>query len=146
MNSRPNAVTAVFDTNILVRLALKKTNAVDRLWEAFQEGRFDLVLSPLILEELDRVLHYPRIAKRHDLDEERIRFFLDELRKPAILSQDLYEVSRVEADETDNIFLACALEAYADYVVTEDQHLRNIKYFHGVQIVGLEQFQKEIGL
>ncbi len=55
-------------------------------------------------------------------------------------------MDRVKEDPDDNIFLACAVEGDADYLVSEDPHLRNIKYYHGVQIIGLADFQKIVGL
>lgn len=139
-------VVAVFDTNIFVRLRLAKTQAIRKLWEAWLAGDFDIVTSESILVELDRVLHYPRIFDPSRLTDELVAEFIDTVRRKAILTQELYEVWRVDEDETDNMFLAAALEVYADYVVSEDKHLRSIKYYHGVQIVGLAQFQKEIGL
>ncbi|MBI4675149.1 MAG: putative toxin-antitoxin system toxin component, PIN family [Chloroflexi bacterium] len=139
-------VTAVFDTNILVRLRLAKSKAIRKLWDALLAGEFELITSESILAELDRVLHYPRIFDSNRLSDESVAEFIDTLRRKAVLIEELYEVWRVDEDETDNMFLAAALETYADYLVSEDKHLRAIKYYHGVQIVGLAQFQKEIGL
>jgi predicted nucleic acid-binding protein len=47
-------------------------------------------------------------------------------------------------DLSDNVFLACALEAGADYLVSQDVHLRNLKYYHGVQVIGFEQLEAMI--
>lgn len=142
----PSPITAVLDTNILVRLALKKTDAAWKLWNALLEDKFQLALSESILAELDRVLHYPRISRKHKITAAVRQEYLEALRENAILVEELYEVARIETDPTDDMILACALEAYADYIVTEDNHLRAIKYYHGIQIVGLGQFMKETGL
>jgi hypothetical protein len=139
-------IFVVFDTNILIRLALGKTSASTRMWNAFTDGQFVLLISTATLSELDRVLHYGRIAVKQKLTEERIQNFLDVLRTQAMMTAGLYEVSRVEVDATDDVFLACALEGGADYLVSEDPHLRDLGEYHGVQIIGLDQFQKIIGL
>jgi hypothetical protein len=34
----------------------------------------------------------------------------------------------------------------ADYLVSDDPHLRDLKYYHGVQIISLEQFSALLGL
>jgi hypothetical protein len=47
---------------------------------------------------------------------------------------------RLTADPTDNKFLACALEGQADYIVSRDPHLLNLKHFHGIQIVEVPTF------
>ncbi len=131
---------AVFDTNELVRLALKKTPAISRLDQAIRDGKFRLVFSQEIALEIERVLNYPRIKDKNRLTQASIQNFLNELLDIALLADDLYEVSRVEQDATDNVFLACSLETQADYLVSEDPHLRNIKYFYGTQIISLADF------
>jgi hypothetical protein len=36
--------------------------------------------------------------------------------------------------------LACALEGSADFVVSEDAHLRNLKRYQGMPIISLQEF------
>jgi len=98
------------------------------------------------MAELQRVMHYAKIRQKGGLTETDIAEFMDEVRAIAILTEDLYEVNRIEADVTDNMFLACALEGQADCIVSEDEHLRNLKYYHGTQIIGLEQLMKLLEL
>jgi putative PIN family toxin of toxin-antitoxin system len=135
-------VVAIFDANILVRLALSKSPASRKMLERIKTGEFLLGMSHAIMQELERVLNYPRIGGHHGLSQGYISSFLDTLKGSGIFLQDLYQVTVVEQDATDDIYLACSLEAQADYLVSEDSHLRNIKYFYGTQIVGLGDFQK----
>jgi putative PIN family toxin of toxin-antitoxin system len=139
-------LVAVFDTNELVRIALAQTTEILEMWQAALDGRFELVVSEKILAELERVLGYKRITRKYQITRADVQDFLEMLKTAGFFAQDLYEVSFVKDDPTDNIFLAVALEAEADYVVSEDPHLRNIKYYHGVQIIGLTDFQKILGL
>jgi predicted nucleic acid-binding protein len=60
-----------------------------------------------------------------------------------IVTTDLYQTDRIKADPTDNKFLACALEAKADYIVSGDNHLLSLKHFHGIQIVDAKTFIKK---
>jgi predicted nucleic acid-binding protein len=53
--------------------------------------------------------------------------------------EDLYQVVR-SRDPDDGLFLACALEGHADYLVSGDPHLLEIKHYHGVQILTPRQF------
>lgn len=55
-------------------------------------------------------------------------------------------MTAVSDDVSDNVFLAAALEAGADYLVTQDPHLQSLKYYHGTQIVPLTQFARLFGL
>ncbi len=40
--------------------------------------------------------------------------------------------------------MACALEKKADYIVSRDPHLRNLKHFHGIQIVDATTFINKV--
>jgi hypothetical protein len=42
--------------------------------------------------------------------------------------------------------ILCALEGGVNDLVAEDARLRQLKYYHGTPIVGLEQFRKEVGI
>jgi predicted nucleic acid-binding protein len=47
-------------------------------------------------------------------------------------------------DISDNIFLACAMEAKADYIISRDPHLRNLKHFHGIKIIDVKGFVERV--
>jgi predicted nucleic acid-binding protein len=56
----------------------------------------------------------------------------------------VYQTSRITKDPTDNKFLACALESKADYLISGDKHLREIKHFHGVKIIDVKAFVERV--
>lgn len=60
------------------------------------------------------------------------------------MSDPIGSVERIEDDPTDNKFLACALEAQADFIVSRDPHIRNIKHFHGIKIVDAKSFVERV--
>ncbi len=51
-------------------------------------------------------------------------------------------VDTIEDDPSDNVFLSCALEAEADFIISDDAHLNRLKSFHGIQIVDTTVFLK----
>ena len=51
-------------------------------------------------------------------------------------------VDAVKDDPGDTMFLACALDAEADFIVSDDAHLNSLKSFHGIQIVDTAVFLK----
>ena len=55
------------------------------------------------------------------------------------------EVAAIKDDPSANMSLACALEAEADFIVSDDVHLNRLKSFHGIQIVDTLIFLKVIG-
>ena len=90
------------------------------------------------------MLHYPRIRKRFKPKDETIRRFFRLVFRKAIITRDLYRVDKIDDDPTDNKFLACAMEAKADYIVSRDPHLRNLKHFHGIKIIDVKAFVERV--
>jgi putative PIN family toxin of toxin-antitoxin system len=148
VTSRANdsRLIAVLDTNALIRCALAKTWLARVLRIAWERGDFILLTSEAILDELGRVLRYPRIVGRYALTEAAIQEFESSVRSASVVVPGLYVVQKVEADPSDDKFLACALEGDADFIVSEDPHLRDLKYYQGIPIVSLEQFSASLGL
>jgi predicted nucleic acid-binding protein len=62
----------------------------------------------------------------------------------ALLTPGHYTLHKIQDDPTDDMFLACALEAGADYIVSRDPHLRNVKHFHGTKITGVKEFVEQV--
>ena len=143
MTGRP---IVVMDTNALVRVALAKSPLARALRFALERGDFVLLTSADILLELGRVLRYPRIASRHALTEADIQTFDSTLKTIAVTVPGLYVVKRIESDADDDKSLACALEGDADYIVSEDPHLRDLKSYQGIAIISLEQLSTYLGL
>ncbi len=50
------------------------------------------------------------------------------------------EVDAVSDDPEDNKILACTLEAGADFIVSGDHHLTDMKVFHDIPIVNPTAF------
>jgi len=57
-------IRAVLDANVLVSGLISKKGTPGRLIDAWLEDLFQLCVSPQIMDELTRVLRYPRIMKR----------------------------------------------------------------------------------
>ncbi len=62
----------------------------------------------------------------------------------ALIVRGRYSTKKIADDPTDDMFLACALEANADYIVSRDPHLRNLKHFHGVKIIDVKSFIEKV--
>lgn len=136
---------AVLDTNVFVSSLLNKTGAPARLIDAWRAGEYILVTSPVIIAEINVVLNLPRIRKKYLLTDHDIGQLLDLLEKDAILVPGRTEVCNViPQDPTDHIFLSCALEAGADFIVSGDRHLLSLKIFEGIPILPVVQFLERL--
>jgi len=53
------------------------------------------------------------------------------------------EIDVIQADPTDNKYLACALEGEADYIVSGDRHLLlDVGLYQGIKIIKAKAFLK----
>jgi len=135
---------AVIDTNPFVSGLFARDSLSAQLQDLWINRDFELVTSIEIIKEISRVLNYPRIKKHFKPTEENIRRFYRLIFRKAIISKDIYQTDKIADDPTDNKFLACALEKKADYIVSRDPHLRNLKHYHGIQIVDAKTFIEKV--
>jgi putative PIN family toxin of toxin-antitoxin system len=135
-------VTAILDTNVFIRAALRPGSPSARVVDAYLDGKYQLVLSPPLLEELLAVLLLPDILDMHGWSDDKIIQFVVNLPAAAVLYPGQAEVAAsLPRDASDVKFLSLALEARADYLVTKDaRHLLRLKKYRQTRIVTPTQF------
>jgi hypothetical protein len=143
-DKRERPVKAVIDTNVLVSGLFAESGSIAELMELWVDERFELVTSEEILSELYRVLHKPTIQEHFNPSEDDIIEYLDIIREKATIAPGLYQTDKLKKDPTDNIFLACALEAKAEFIISGDKHLRNLKQFQGIKIIDVKEFVEKV--
>ncbi len=134
---------AVLDTNVIISATLIRGGNEDRILRAWQRGAFELVLSPQILEEMARALFYERLRKFRWMSEEEVLALLQSLAEGSlhVRGKVAVEASR---DPEDDKFLAAATEASAEYVVTGDKDLLELRAYKGVRIITPAQFLRAL--
>ncbi len=125
----------VLDANVFVSALISVKGAPAKLVTCWQDEKFDVVVSPAILQELNRVLHYPRLHERYHLPEEDVQRFSRLLGRQAIEVVPSEELAVIERDPTDNRYLECAVAGNASLIVTGDQHLLGLGEHEGIQIL-----------
>jgi len=135
---------AVPDVNVYVSSLIKQNGHAAQIFS--RAGEFRPCTSEPILKDLERVLHYDRIQKRVHLTGEWIANYLVELRNIHFCVSGKLEVNIVHDDPDDDKIVACALGAGADYVISGDPHLLNLKHYREIQIVTPKAFLKVLEL
>jgi len=135
---------AVIDTSVMVSVAFPKGELVKELRDMIADEVFTLVTSREIMAELYRVLHYPRILKQFNPSKEDIDEFIGMIMEHVLFIKGDYDLRKIADDPTDDMFLAAAMEAKADFIVSRAPHLRNLKQFHGIKIVNIREFLEKI--
>jgi len=97
-------------------------------------------MSEAIIDEVFRVLLYPKIMKRHGKDKEFIALMLKKLRGIALVTEGKLILNEISADPSDNRYLECAVEGNADFIITGDSHLKDFVSFREIKIVDPAQF------
>ena len=132
-------IRAVLDANVMVSGII--TEGVPRvILRAWRAGHFHLVASQATLDEIGRVLCYPKIARRHHWSEAKVRAFIESLGALAILTPGKLRLNVVAADPSDNRYLECAIEGEADCLVTGDRHLLELAVYRDVEILSPGEF------
>ena len=125
----------VLDTNAVVS-GLNFPGNERLVLELALRGRFELFLSPFILEEVAEVL-----GRKFAWAEERSSQALRALGGAATVIEPRRLPETIEGDAADNRILECAVEASADYLVTGDRrHLLLIEGHQGARILNAPRF------
>jgi hypothetical protein len=133
-------IRAVVDTNVLVSGLISPHSYPRRVAQYWQEGKFISVTSPDVVREVDRVLHSPHIQRKYHLFEEEIQTFVATLTYKSVCTQGKLILHRVAADPDDDKIISCAVEGQADYLVTGDKLLLQMRQYGGIRIVNAEEF------
>lgn len=134
----------VLDANQFVSAVLVPVGRPAQILQAWREGRFELVISPAILVEIRRVLLYPRLQRKHGWSEEAVDNFLAGITSAAILTPGSLSIQAIPDDPTDDKYIACALEARAEYIISGDRHLTLLKSYQDVEIVTPADFIEHV--
>jgi uncharacterized protein len=133
----------VLDTNVYISAFEypKGRNAV--VWDAALAGRFWLLVSPAIIQEMAGVLR-DDFEWPEDRVQNAVRLVVRVAGKRVVIPRTRVHV--VTADVDDNRILECAVDGKADVIVSNDHHLLNIKAYAGIPIVAGVDFRRTLGL
>lgn len=130
----------VLDTNVIIS-ALNFTGNEQLVLELALRGRFELFLSPLILDEVAGVL-----TRKFGWAEERSSQAIRILSDTATIVDPPQLTEAIEGGHPDNQVLDCAVFASANYLITGDRrHLLPMGEYQGSRIVNASRFLSELG-
>ena len=128
-------IRAVLDANVLASGLLQHRPEASpaQILDAWRRGDFELVLSPVIIAEVERTLSKPYFTAR--LSEEQIAGALRLLRRRSRVIRAIRSLQGVVRDADDDLILATALSATADCLVSGDGDLLDLGKYATVEIV-----------
>jgi len=119
----------VLDSNIYISALLWNGNERKRV-SSCQEGRYNSIISFHILNEIERVL-----VKKFNLTTEVVNEYLSEILTFSDLVVPTMGINEITDDPSDNRILETAVEGMADYIISGDQHLLNLKQYRDILII-----------
>jgi len=125
----------VLDTNVLISATLWEGSANKTLLLLIEKDA-RLYTSKAILQEYDRIIRrdFPElVAQLPKLMENIIAF--------SIITEPRIRLDAVSADPEDNKILECAIESGAEFILTYDKHLLNLKEYGGIKIFTPEKMR-----
>ncbi len=128
-------MNVVLDANVYVSALISPTGPPAQIIQHWENDQFEVIISPAIIDELARVLEYPHLVDRYQQIKQHQAAFLAMLQETAIMVQPTQTLSVVQADESDNRYLECALAGQAQYLITGDPHLLQIESYQGLAIL-----------
>ena len=128
----------VVDTNVLISGAFYPGPS-SRILDACMRGKFQLVLSPDIIDE------YTRVGEEFTRKRPNVLFarYIEVLISTALLVQAPALPKPVCEDPDDDKFIACALAGGAKVITSGDKHLLSVSGYAGIEILRPRRFEDE---
>lgn len=135
-------IKLVIDTNVLISAFLWQKRAKE-IFNLVRKKKIQICVSKEILEELQKVLEYPKFSLRLKLIGETPEEIIDEfLEVVKFYPSKKLRTKIIEEDPPDDKFFICALISNA--FISGDKHLLKLKEFQGIPIVSVNNFLKRI--
>lgn len=126
----------VLDASVFVSALISTEGTPAQILGHWRGEEFDLVVSLAMLQELERVLRYPKLQQRYPgLSEGNIQNLLHLFDRQAIVASPSETLGVIERDPTDNRYLDCAVAGGANIIVSGDQHLLELGKYQDIQIL-----------
>lgn len=97
---------AVLDPNVIISALISPRGSPRAALDAWREGRYELIASPALLDELRRALDYPKLRRR--LPADSVRDVLALLERGARLAPDPDDPAPRTTDPKDDYLIALA--------------------------------------
>jgi len=131
----------VLDTNIFISASFRKPSSIpDTIYQLVKSQVCILITSSAILEEIEDVINRKEIVKRTKTTADERKTFMQEIVEISFLVSGQESVKVIKDDPDDDKFLAAALEGNADYIVSGDHHLLDLKEYKSIPVLTPKDF------
>lgn len=125
----------VLDTNVFISGIFWEGNFCSHIIDKWKKKEIEIVSSVKIVEELVETLKSFKIPMPIEMIEEWKNLII----KNSIIVESLSKLDVIKDDLEDNKFLEAAVDGKADFIISQDRHLLNLKEFEGIKIIKPEE-------
>jgi uncharacterized protein len=118
-------VRVVLDPNVIISAMLSGGGSPAKVLRNWLDGNFELVVSPLLLEELARALGYPKLRTR--ISDAEADELLEVLRRQAEIADDPAEPPHVRSSDSNDDYIIALAASTRSLIVSGDHHLLDLK-------------------
>jgi len=130
-------IRLVLDTNTLISAVGWRHSKQRRILEACLLKKYLLIESADLLKEFVEVISRPKFSF---VSQEQRSELVTRLISHCEMVEPKKKLNIVKQDPEDNKVLECSLEGKADYIITGDRHLLNLKQFGKTEILTAGEF------
>ena len=133
-----NKTIIVFDTNIFISAVFWEGKPYIVVKKAINQ-EIIVFISNYIIEEIRKVL-----VRDFNLEKQEIDDIVNAVLYFTHLIEPKESLQVIKDDPKDDKILDCALSCNADFIVSQDNHLLNLKSFRNIKIAPPEEFLKTL--
>ena len=133
-----NKTIVVLDANVFISAIFWEGKSYTLVKKAISQDII-VFISNYIIEEIRRVL-----ARDFNLEKQEVDDILNALLYFTHLIEPKESVTFIKDDPKDDKILDCAIACNAEFIVSQDNHLLNLKNFKNIKIVSPEEFLKTL--
>jgi len=119
----------VIDTNVIVS-GFGWGGKPEEILKLIEKGLIFSYLSKEIFLEISKVINYPKLTFTKLLKTSIIEFLLNY--SITVVTKLKYQINLIDPD--DDMFIDCAVEAKADYIISGKKHLLHLRKFENIEI------------
>jgi len=130
-------VRVVIDTNVFVSSFFNPKGNPKRVIDLWKNRKITICITEEILEEYVEVLARLGLSYEPEL-EELLKLF--KKKNNIVYISPTPKFSLIKDDPSDNKFIECAAAAQAQYIISGDKHLLNLKAFRNIAAISPSEF------
>ena len=127
----------VIDTNIFISSFFNPNGNPKRVIDLWKNGKITICITEEILKEYVKVLAGLGFSNEPEL-EELLGLFKKKNNIIYIASTPKFNL--IKDDPDDDKFIECAVAARAQYIISGDKHLLNLKTFQNITVISPSEF------